>query len=286
MIRSTIESHDFDSSDEENTYETEYTTEFDHKIDPDDSIRECAELMLSDYDKGYSAAMRDHWKQHFKNKIREEGFVAVGRFQLIKEIIPHLFEEAEKSDLYQLKSIARNTKLTPQKCYALFVTFRPEEGSIPLETLEELLIRLNKKKGVLQSIGTIEQTGMESSDDYGKGIHFHTVLVLNKDVQQGQPSRMTRDINRMFKKYMTKTPHALDIAWVSVDNVINKVRYVFGYKDESKMNLVAADIKFRIDKSLKSFYDFNLSPDQTPLADLVSPNLSLPLPSPKPKDDF
>lgn len=155
----------------------------------------------------------------------------------------------------------RDVRLDSRETVALLVTFRPsDERKVDFKEMHKLA-RLTCKisKGVYKSLFCLEQTGL-TQDEWGHGLHFHALIMLDHGEIMGQVARQKKRIIALLEPYKTTSPRFLDFKRVSAALLTDKVNYIKGEKrKEDKQAGVIACREWRstLPKGFnESFYEF------------------------------
>lgn len=121
----------------------------------------------------------------------------------------------------------KESKLSAQETFALFITLSPEPGTAtPEDILGTFSNMLGKpKKGIYKAYWSIQQSGGEKPEGY----HLHCLIVLDKQAgPSAERNKIKSMLTRHLSKYKTKSEAYLDIKPVSKENVKDKLDYVLG----------------------------------------------------------
>lgn len=109
--------------------------------------------------------------------------------------------------------------------------------------MAELAASVVKNKPYIKYAYTLEFTKKENLDYHP---HVHLLYEING-------SKPSADINQFKNKFKVAQNH-VDIKFINEKEVKDKVRYLMGFKQESKMAQVEKDILIRQENNLKDFY--------------------------------
>lgn len=175
----------------------------------------------------------------------------------------NLFPDLENNPFYQeviehdkKQKNKKYGKCTPQQCNGLFITLSPEPDKFTytdlLETFHSIFSK--RRKGFAQWWYTCEQSGTDE-ETMGYHPHIHCLLVLDKQYQQGEPSRMARYFENKLSKYRTKSDHFLQIKFVTEKSMQDKMAYILGRKRiPEKQPQVETDKVWRKQNNIKMWY--------------------------------
>lgn len=154
------------------------------------------------------------------------------------------------------------TKLSSHETVALWCTLSPEPESCTHTDLLKTMQQISEKKGINIITWSIEQSGTEQADNIGYHPHAHFLILLDKTVQQGERKKMKNTVERICKKYKTKSDVYLQIRMSSMKAYNKHLRYVKGDKDDkTKHAQVNADNIWRNKHGMQKYY---MQPDNIP----------------------
>lgn len=128
----------------------------------------------------------------------------------------------------------------------IFVTVNVKPGTT-LEDLQSKMVKFISKKWVTDLVYTFEQR----SEDINNvdGLHTHMLVYIPKK----RPSEVNREIYSTFK-HIVGTKKSINVNYIPLEWVMDKLNYIAGNKEEAKMAKVCVDRLWRAQNNLSDIY--------------------------------
>lgn len=197
-------------------------------------------------------------RKTIKIKIKKQGYAETMKaiFQ-IPEGNSTLLDLQELDDEEERQKLGG--KLTAQETYSLWCTLSPEPGTTTWIEMQQSMEKLSKKKGVAWMMWSHEQSGTSSQANIGSHPHVHFLIILDKQEQSGQATRMKCGIESTLKGYRTKNDCYLQVRACGYADQFkthkSKIAYMLGQKtDKKKQPQVDADKIWREQQGIEEYY--------------------------------
>lgn len=194
--------------------------------------------------KAQRRAIEDKLTSYYKKMIDEEHYetfhpcniIALKQLHKTKKIADEIIDVKQGKNPY---------------CF-FTVNLKPEMGTEEhIEQFDAEMQNFTEKCKYLQNtnyVYSIEQRSEGSETVHG--VHAH-IFFEKKD---NSPSKLQRAFQNKFYDKWIGSPAALDYRYVGENKKIEKIKYILGHKEQSKMEKVYKDRAIKISHSLKIFH--------------------------------